>query len=308
MDEKPRPATLWTELLGEPFAIAYTNVDGVRTRTIEAGSGPALLLLHGRGGHLESWSRNLVPLSRRFRVVALDMLGHGYTAKPSVEYTIGNYAAHVLAFLRARRLDRVSIIGQSLGGWVAAWMALEEPQRIEKLVLVNTNGFCLIPAEIVEKIRQSSRAAVESPTPDSVRRRFQPLFLDASLITEELVRIRLDIYRQAEMKSAMDKIVGSELEPENQRRFELTPDLLRRITAPTCVLWSTHDPLLPWQEAQRYQKALPESRFRLLEGCAHWPQYENPQEFNRLVSEFLLETESADAPPADRTRVHGGLK
>ena len=301
MDEKPRPTTLWTELLGEPFAVTYTDVDGVRTRTLEAGSGPEVLLLHGRGGHLENWSRNIVPLSRRFRVVALDMLGHGYTAKPSVEYTIGNYAAHVLAFLRARRLDRVSIIGQSLGGWVAAWLAQEEPQRIEKLVLLNTNGFCVIPPEIVEKIRQSSRAAVESPTPDSVRRRFQPLFLDASLIPEELVRIRLDIYRQAEMKDAMERIVGSELEPANQRKFELTPELLRGITASTFVMWSRHDPLLPWQEAQRYQKALPNSRFHLLEGCAHWPQYENPQEFNRVVSEFLLKAESADARPPDRT-------
>lgn len=293
--------TLWTELLGEPLAVTYTDVDGVRTRTLEAGSGPALLLLHGRGGHLENWSRNIVSLSRRFRVVALDMLGHGYTAKPSVEHTIGNYATHVLAFLRARRLDRVSVIGQSLGGWVAAWLALEDPKRIEKLVLVNTNGFCLIPAEIVEKIRQSSRVAVESPTPDSVRQRFQPLFLDASLITEELVRIRLDIYRQAEMKDAMERIVGSELEPENQRKFELTQDRLRRITVPTLVLWSTHDPLLPWQQAQSYQKALPNSQFHVLEGCAHWPQYENPREFNRIVSEFLLETESADASRVDRT-------
>jgi pimeloyl-ACP methyl ester carboxylesterase len=292
--------TLWTDLLGEPFTTAYYDVEGVRTRTLEAGRGPAVLLLHGRGGHLENWSRNIVPLSRHFHVIALDMLGHGYTAKPSIDYTIGNYAAHVLAFLRARGMDRVSMVGQSLGGWVAAWLAQEQPQRIEKLVLVNTNGFCLIPAEVVGKIRQSSRAAVESPTPDSVRRRFQPLFLDPNLITEELVRIRLDIYRQAEMKNAMERIVGSELEPENQGKFELTAERLRKIAVPTLILWSSHDPLLPWQEAHRYQQTLPDSRFHLLENCAHWPQYENPQEFNRIVGEFLLESESAADNPADR--------
>ena len=281
-------STIWTELLGERFCVAYHDIDGVRTRCLEAGQGPPLLLLHGRGGHLESWSKNIVALSRNFRVIALDMLGHGFTEKPAIDYTIEKYAAHLRAVIRIGALDRVCIVGQSLGGWVGAWLARQEPNLVDKLVLVNTNGFREIPADVVNKIRQNSLAAVDCPTFESIHKRLQPLFFDSALITQELVNIRLKIYRQADMKHATELIVGSELEPENQKRFQLTPEVLKSIATPTLVIWSTHDPLLSWNDAKQCQQGLPNSWFHLIEDCAHWPQFEKPEEFNNVVSRFLL--------------------
>jgi len=280
--------TIWCELVGEPFSAAYADAGGIQTRYVEAGSGRAVILLHGRGGHLENWSKNIIPLSRRFHVVALDMVGHGFSDKPQMDYTISAYASHVGAFLSALSLRSASIVGQSLGGWVAAWLAICRPELVQKLVLVNCNGFRPIPADIVKKIRESSMAAVEHHSMESMRARLRPLVLDQNLITEELVGIRLEIYRQPEMKRIMNCVMGAELEPGRQKEFELTPERLSKITAPTLITWTTHDPLCPWEEADRHRRYIPRSEFCLLRDCAHWPQYERAEEFNRVVTEFLL--------------------
>ncbi len=279
--------TIWCDFLGEPFRSAYLEAGGVRTRYLEAGDGPAVILLHGRGGHLENWIKNVVPLSRRFHVFALDMVGHGFSGKPEIEYTISAYASHVEAFLKAQGVASASLVGQSLGGWVAAWLAYSSPALVKKLVLVNSNGFRPIPPEVVRKIRESSMAAVENVSVESIVARLKPLFLDQRLISDELVRIRMEIYRQPEMKRIMKSVMGAELEPERQKEFELTPERLRRIAAPTLVTWSTHDPLCSWEEADRYRRNISQSEFHLLRDCAHWPQYERAEEFNGVVMEFL---------------------
>src|ERR671933_2387054 len=98
-DASPTQHSFWLNLLGGE--IRYYDAAGVRTRSLEAGSGPPLVLLHGTGGHAESWIRNVVPLGAHFRVYAIDMVGHGFTDKPPLDYTPRDYAAHAVAFLDA---------------------------------------------------------------------------------------------------------------------------------------------------------------------------------------------------------------
>ena len=282
--------SIWLDFLGERFSLAYYNAGGVRTRCLEAGSGPPLILLHGRSGHLENWIKNVMPLSRSCHVFAIDMLGHGFTAKPPLEYTIGDFASHLEAFIGTLGLKRVSLAGQSLGGWVAGWLAYKKPELVEKLVLVNTNGFKPILPESVSKIRQISLAAFDNLTLEGMIARLKPLVLDPSIINEEIARIRLKIYRQPEMRRVTEMVVGPELEPERQRQFELTPERLSRITAPTLVTWTTHEPLCSWEDADQIRRNLPHSSFHLLRECGHWPQFEQAEELNRVVSEFLAKS------------------
>src|SRR5689334_8057513 len=101
--------TIWCEHLGEPFTSGYLDAGGIRTRYVEAGDGPIVILLHGRGGHLENWTRNLAPLAKHFRVIAIDMMGHGFSAKPEADYAISGYASHVQAVLNTIGADRVSL-------------------------------------------------------------------------------------------------------------------------------------------------------------------------------------------------------
>ena len=123
-------ATMWEDLSGTGFSVSFIDAGGVRTRTAVAGDGPALLLLHGTGGHLETYQKNIAALSRHFRLVIPDMIGHGYTDRPDVDYTLDDYAAHLFALLDSLGIDQAFVSGESVGGCVAAWMAgRERPGR-----------------------------------------------------------------------------------------------------------------------------------------------------------------------------------
>jgi 2-hydroxy-6-oxonona-2,4-dienedioate hydrolase len=109
--------TMWEEFLGGE--VRYRVVDGIRTRSLEAGEGAPVLLLHGNGGHAEIYIRNILPIAERgYRVYAIDSLGHGFTDKPDVEYTIPQYADHVRAFIDTIG-GPVHLVGHGLAGWVA---------------------------------------------------------------------------------------------------------------------------------------------------------------------------------------------
>jgi 2-hydroxy-6-oxonona-2,4-dienedioate hydrolase len=285
-------STFWLEMLGGE--VRYYNARGIRTRVLEAGSGPPLLLLHGTGGHAESFIRNVVPLGAHFHVYAVDLIGHGFTDKPLIDYTPRDYAAHLVALLDAIGAARAHINGESLGGWVALWLALEHPERVERLVLNTAAGLKLTAAQQVvppqrAEMARLTRAAIEQPSVATVRARLEWLVKDKTLITDELVATRLRIYEQPDTRRVMPRILagaalGSGAEENPQ---VITPALLRRVPHPTLVLWTTDNPGTTWEEAQAAAALLPNGQFHLLTDCAHWPQYEVAEEYNRIVSRFL---------------------
>jgi 2-hydroxy-6-oxonona-2,4-dienedioate hydrolase len=278
-------ATVWVELLGLSFAQTYYHAAGVCTRCLEAGQGEALILLHGTGGHAETYVRNLAAHAPYFRTLAIDMIGHGFTDKPNRPYTIPVYVQHVLDFMDAAGIEKAHFSGESLGGWVAAWLASEHPQRVGKLVL-NTAGGLIADPQVMERIRTLSRAAVDNPAREAVRKRLEFLMYDPATVTDELVEIRYRVYTQPEMRQAMENILClQEMETRKQNLF--TPEQLRRITAPTLVVWTTHDPTAPPEVGRRFCEYIPNSRFHVMEHCGHWPQFESAEEFNRLHLEFL---------------------
>ena len=287
-------SSFWLAMLGGE--VRYYDAGGVRTRCLEAGSGPALVLLHGTGGHAESWIRNVVPLGARFRVYAIDMLGHGFTNKPEGAYAPRDYAAHVRAFLDAAGIARAHVNGESLGGWVALWLALDAPERVDRLVLNAAAGLKLSEAQEVvpagrAEMARLTREAITNPTTETVRRRLEWLVRDPAQITDELVATRLRIYEAPDTRRVMPRILegaalgsGAEANPQ-----VITAEHLRRVPHPTLVLWTSDNPSTTWQEAEGAAGLLPLGQFHLLGDCAHWPQYEQAEEYNRLVASFLSE-------------------
>jgi 2-hydroxy-6-oxonona-2,4-dienedioate hydrolase len=285
-------STFWLEMLGGE--VRYYNAGGIRTRCLEAGSGPPLVLLHGTGGHAESWIRNVVPLSADFHVYAIDMVGHGLTDKPALDYTPRDYATHVVAFLDAVGAPRAHITGESLGGWVALWLAVDYPGCVDRLILNTAAGLKLTDAqEIVPPARAEmarlTRDAIENPNMDTVRRRMEWLVKDKGQITDELVATRLRIYQDPATRQVMPRILagaalgsGAEANP-----LVITPDHLGRVARPTLVLWTSDNPGTSWQEAEGAAGLLPDGQFHLLGDCAHWPQYEQAATYNRLTARFL---------------------
>src|SRR6266404_7570688 len=133
--EQAGPHIAWWNLMGRGVAENYYDVNGIRTRVLEAGTGFPLILLHGTGGHAETYLRNIGPLSERFRVLAIDMVGHGYTDRLDGDYTMDIFADHVAGLIDTIGEDQAFLSGESLGGGVACWTALKYPDKVRALSL-----------------------------------------------------------------------------------------------------------------------------------------------------------------------------
>lgn len=280
--------SLWPELAHGQFRMHYVDAGGVRTRCLSAGEPTGampVLLLHGSGGHLEAYTRNILAHAERGPVLAIDMLGHGYTDKPDHPYEIHHYVDHVLAVLDTLELTHVDISGESLGGWVASALAAGHPKRVRRLVL-NTAGGLTASPQVMDRLRTLSLEAVRNPDRESVRKRLEWLMHDKSLVSEDLVDMRYRIYTQPGFARAMEHIMCLQIMDIRQRNM-LTDELLRRIQAPTLVIWTDHDPTGAIEVGQRFRDRIPDSRLEVMQGCGHWPQFEDAATFNALQLGFL---------------------
>lgn len=280
--------SVWTDLQGVAFDQGYVDAGGVRTRYLHAGTKgqPALIFIHGTGGHAEAYVRNLDAHARHFDVYALDLLGHGYTAKPDKDYTVPAYVEQVAAFMDALGLGKASLSGESLGGWVASHFAVAHPERVDKLVL-NTASGDKVDRAALARLREMSLAAVEDPSWERLKGRLEWLMWDKSLVHDDLVRSRQKIYAQPSMKSAIHHILAMHT-PEARERYAITPAQWCSIQAPTLVLWTDHDPTATVEVGRQLADGIPGAEFVVMEGCGHWPQFEDAQTFNRIHVEFLL--------------------
>lgn len=280
-------SSLWSDLRGVAFTQGYLDVDGIRTRYISSGTPdkPLLLFLHGTGGHAEAYSRNFGPHGEHFWTVAIDMIGHGWSDKPAIDYEIPNYARHVLGAIRKLGRDKALISGESLGGWVATYLAIHHPEVVEKVVL-NTSGGWTAHPEVMAKIVASSMKAVEEPTYEALRARLEFLMYDKSIVNDDLVEARRAIYRQPGYVDVMRRILCLQ-DMQTRRRNMFTKEQYATIKAPTFVLWTSHDPTATVAEGKEIADMIPGSRFHVIDKCGHWPQFETPEEFDRVHIAFL---------------------
>ncbi|AMS45526.1 alpha/beta fold hydrolase [Aminobacter aminovorans] len=279
--------SVWSDLRGVAFSQDYIDAGGVKTRTISSGSPdkPLLLLLHGTGGHAEAFSRNFGPHGSEFWTVAIDMIGHGWTDKPNQAYEVRDYAKHILDVLAALGRKTAHISGESLGGWVAAYLAIHHPGVVDRLVL-NTAGGWTMHLDVMERIRRLSTEAANDPTPERIRARLEFLMHDKSLVTDDLVETRRAIYAQPGFPEIMQRILCLQ-EPDTRRANLITREQFESIQAPTLVLWTSHDPTATPEEGKQIADMIPGAKYVVMNGCGHWPQYENATEFNALHIDFL---------------------
>jgi len=258
----------------------YYDAAGVRTRCFEKGEGKPVILLHGGGGHAETWVKNLLPLSEKFRVLAIDYLGHGYTAKPKITYNLDAFSKHLLDFMNAAGIEKADLVGESQGGQISVLTAYEHPERVDKLGLIvggipsNEHGY--ISGQ--NRLQELTREATGAPTKETIRKRMEWLFHDPKVLPDELVDIRLKIYSQPEMQYV--------LESRDRTIYDLI-DKIPKLRTPILFFWTTHNPTCPWPVADKVHQTVPCSRFVLVDRSGHWPQYERADEFNRTLLEFL---------------------
>lgn len=279
--------SIWSDLCGTAFEQAYVETNGIRTRYLHAGrkGNPALIFLHGTGGHAEAYVRNLAAHAEYFDVYAIDMLGHGFTGKPDCDYHLPDYVAHIIGVMDSLGIVRAALSGESLGGWVASHVATAHPARVDRLVL-NTAGGDRIDAGTLSRIREITAGAVDNPTWETVKGRLQWLMYDKTLVHDDLVRSRQAIYEQPEMKKSIRHILSMHT-PEARAKYAITPEQWRALHMPVLVLWTDHDPTAGVEVGRNLASAIPGAKFVVMKNCGHWPQFEDSATFNRIHLEFL---------------------
>jgi pimeloyl-ACP methyl ester carboxylesterase len=248
-------------------------------------------LLHGTGGHAETYSRNIGPLSEHFHVLALDMVGHGYTDKPRVEYTMDVFADHVMAVLDAFGEKSAFLSGESLGGGVSCWAALKYPARIRALAL-NTGILARPDAAGIKQlddIENRTRRLATEFSHDTIRRRLEWLVLDPASITDEIVDIRYKIYQQPGMVDHMVALMCTVLQMNRARvgKIDYYAHSLSGVKCPALVIWTDHNPGKSFAAVEPAIDEIPEKEVHILSGAAHWSQWEKPAEVNALMIEFI---------------------
>ncbi len=248
--------TIWNELAGLDFAVKTVDAAGIPTRSLQAGSGDeAVVFLHGTSGHLEAFARNIAVHAAHYECHAIDMLGHGYTGKPDYAYEIPRYVEHLVNYLDAVGLDKVHLVGESLGGWVAAHLASEQPERVLSLQLLAAGGTVANP-EIMERIRTSTTKAVQSDDVELTRARLRLLMHDPVDATEELVEARHRIYHQPDFVANIHNLLSLQ-DMETRQRNLLRPDRLARIQAPTWWCGGTRIRSVTCRRRRRWRRTSP---------------------------------------------------
>jgi 2-hydroxy-6-oxonona-2,4-dienedioate hydrolase len=280
--------SLWTDLLGVPFEMRSIDVKGVATRSLRAGRGKPIIFLHGISGHLEAFLRTApAHIAAGFEVHLIDMLGHGYTGKPDMDYTVDKLAGHVLDYMDVQGMATANLTGISLGGWVVGWMLVHHADRIDRATMVLAAG---IPAmgtpEMANLVCNSTTAAVMSDDRENTRKRLEQVIHNKALVTEELIDVRYAIYHQPEFRARLPRLL-SLTTPDLYKRFMLDTDSLRSVKREVLLAWSEQDVYSDLFGASHYVDNLLNSKLVVFQDAGHWPPYERPLDFAQVNTAFF---------------------
>jgi len=265
-----------------------TRAGGINVRYYAIGQGPPILLLHGLGEAAIVWFANMEDLASNHTVIALDLPGHGASDKPQWRYSLEKSTEFLMAFMDTLELDRVSLVGNSMGGLMSLAVALNHPDRVHKLVLVDTAG---LGREIAGFLRWMSIPAVGElmarPSRGGVRWVLHRIFYDHAFATQQLTEALYQERRLAGNKQAMLRILRYGVNFLGLKPSAMLANRLPQVKAPTLVVWGRQDAIFPVAHTRKAASLLPNARLQIYDQCGHWPHIEKHQQFNRLVLDFL---------------------
>jgi pimeloyl-ACP methyl ester carboxylesterase len=282
-----------------PPAIRYRTIHGYQRAFVHEGRGPALLLIHGIGDSSDTW-KSLVPeLARDYTVVAPDLLGHGRSEKPRADYSVGGYANAMRDLLSVLDIDRVTVIGHSLGGGVAMQFAYQYPERCERLILVSTGGvsrgvtpmlrlMAAPSADLLLPLLGLPYASVVARVAAAVMR---ALRTDLGRDADDWLRM-FETLPDATARGAFVRTLRTVIDVRGQAVTMLDRAYLAR-ALPTLLVWGDRDAVIPVEHAHLAHRALPGSHLSVFPGAGHFPHHADPERFLAVVRDFLGRTAPA---------------
>ncbi len=280
--DKPRAA------LEARYATApsqFLELDGVRLHLRDTGprTAPPVLFLHGFGSSLHTWEEVAAGLDRDFRVLRLDLPGFGLTgADATGDYSDARSHAVILALMGRLGLQRVALVGSSMGGRIAWSFAAAHPDRVTRLVLMAPDGFASpgIGYDQPPRVPALMRVLPYTLPEGMLRGSLRPAYGNPAVLTEAIFeRYRAMMLAPGVRKAILDRM-GQHVLPRPE-------PLLARIRLPVLLLWGDRDAMVPVTNAQDYLRALPDARLVTLPGIGHVPMEESPGEVARVLRDFL---------------------
>jgi pimeloyl-ACP methyl ester carboxylesterase len=283
----------------EPGDLHEIALHGHRVFYRSAGQGPVLVLVHGITSASDTWSGVLPYLAERFTVIAPDLLGHGESAKPRGDYSLGAYASGIRDLLVALGHERATFAGHSLGGGVALQLAYQFPEQCERLILVSSGG---LGREITPLLRAASVPGSELV----LRLLVNETVLSAGRTAGRLLgrvglRVHTDLgevlrghasLSDGEARAAFVHTLRTVVDPRGQR-VDASDRLYLAEAIPFLIVWGERDPIIPVEHALAAHRLVPGSRLEVLPNAGHFPHLDDPLRFVHLLNEFMETTEPA---------------
>jgi len=278
---------------------AEVKLHGHRVRFNIAGEGPPVVLIHGVAGRAAQWDQTMLQLAEQHTVIAPDLLGHGESAKPRGDYSLGAFASGVRDLLIGLDIEGATVVGHSLGGGIAMQFAYQFPERCQRLVLVSSGG---LGHDVHPVLRAATLPGSELVLPVIAHEKL----IDVAAIVPRLLgkigfRTGPDIAEMAhgyaslsnaEGRSAFIHTVRAVIDPLGQR-INASDRLYLASKMPTLIVWGCRDRIIPVDHAQPAHEGMPGSHLELFDDAGHFPHLDDPLRFARVLSHFLAETKAA---------------
>ena len=284
-------------MANEPFEAAYVLANGIKTHYVHAGQGEPVVLVHGGGpgaSGKHNWGKNIAALAKHFSVYAVDLIGYGYTDKPSIDYTYKAKVDHVASFIDALCLKGVRLSGNSMGCYVVTRYMLEYPENVKKLFMVATAtvASAMNVGEISKQGGNVRWKVGDTVTEEYMRDWLSMLLHNKQNITDELVRERVRLGQlpgaaeaQASYRKHMQLIKSN---PNLRQWFDIS-NRLPQMTTPMALVWGKDDQFAPIELGNKIKALLPNlQNFYVVEGAGHQVQNDQPEKFNELITNFFL--------------------
>ncbi len=257
---------------------------------------PTVLLIHGMAGNSRTWKDVMPALSEHYTVLAPDLIGHGESAKPMGDYSLGAFASGLRDLLAVLDIGPVTVVGHSLGGGVAMQLAYQHPELVDRLVLVGSGG---LGREVSWLLRILTLPGAEYVMPlmfpnfirepgDAVNRAIHERGLGIPQLGE-MWRAYSSL-SQAENRRAFVRTLRSVIDPGGQT-VNATDRLYLAAAMPTMIVWGDRDPIIPIAHAKAAHEAIPHSRLEVFEGCGHFPHAQDPERLVASLRDFIDSTE-----------------
>jgi pimeloyl-ACP methyl ester carboxylesterase len=261
----------------QPTAQKEVTVFGQKIRYLEAGSGPTVILLHGLGGNGQSWAFTVGPLADKYHVVVPDQIGFGNSDKPMINYRVRTYVDFLAEFYKQMKIERATLVGHSMGGWIAAAFTIAFPEKVDRLVMADAAGYTP-PANFDYK----SLYSLNPSTREGMKQLVAKVFFNKNFSSDAMIDQFL-----AQRMSAGDGYTINSLIESAARREDFFDGQLSKIKTPTLIVWGREDGLVQLTEGVRLKQDIPQSKLVVIVDCGHFPQVEKAGQFNVTLLEFL---------------------